>query len=91
MLSENAHVTPILMLLGNTHCEIEVKKEILSPPALLQTFLQFLFRRRNATFFYIFFLVFSPLPWSGTDTNLIWRRFVIAVAVVRWYAHGGTP
>jgi hypothetical protein len=40
MLSENAHVTPSLMLLGNTHCEVEVKKKNLSPSAFfLQTFL----------------------------------------------------
>jgi hypothetical protein len=40
MLSENAHVTPSLMLLGNTHCEVEVKKKNLPPSAFfLQTFL----------------------------------------------------
>jgi hypothetical protein len=56
MLSENAHVTPSLMLLGNTHCEVEVKKKNLSPSAFFyKPFCSFCFRRKDATFFYIFF------------------------------------
>jgi hypothetical protein len=92
MLSENAHVTPSLMLSGNTHCEVEVKKKNQSPSAFFfyKPFCSFCLRRKDATLFYVFFFsFFSPVPRSGTDTSLMWCRIVIAVAVVRRYAHGG--
>jgi hypothetical protein len=61
MLSENAHVTPSLMLLGNTHCEVEVKKKNLPPPAFFFTNLFVVSvcdasMRRFSTFFSRFFL-----------------------------------
>jgi hypothetical protein len=60
MLSENAHVTPSLMLLGNTHCEVEVKKKNLSPSAFFFTnlFVVSVCDARMRRFSTFFFLVF---------------------------------
>ena len=60
MLSENAHVTPSLMLLGNTHCEVEVKeKDSFAGGAFYKPFCSFCFAAGMRHFLHFFSGFFS--------------------------------